>query len=90
MDKAKLDIENKLIPKGAGVTRHLTLPAEGRSSEWIIAEMDKMDRESSAHSDWRNGKLSGGVYRTQFIAFHVHLTVHSIVVAQMAEKTLRQ
>lgn len=32
MDKAKLDIENKLVPKGAGVVRHLALPDEGKSS----------------------------------------------------------
>ncbi|KAF7321892.1 Sphinganine-1-phosphate aldolase [Mycena kentingensis (nom. inval.)] len=61
MDKAKLDIEDKLVPKGPDVTRHLTLPAEGQSLEWILAEMDKMDNELS-HTSWKKGKISGAVY----------------------------
>jgi hypothetical protein len=63
MDKAKLDIENRLVPKGAEVARHLTLPAEGQSPQWILAEMEKMDGELGAHASWRHGKLSGAVYR---------------------------
>ncbi|KAF8658238.1 hypothetical protein AX16_002015 [Volvariella volvacea WC 439] len=61
MAQAKLDIENKLVPKGADVVRHLTLPDKGQSLEWIIAEMGKMDNEM-ASSHWRHGKLSGAVY----------------------------
>jgi sphinganine-1-phosphate aldolase len=63
MDKARLDIENKLVPKGADVARHLILPAEGKSPEWILAEMDEMDVEMGTHTNWRHGKLSGAVYR---------------------------
>ncbi|KAG2016389.1 glutamate decarboxylase [Coprinopsis cinerea AmutBmut pab1-1] len=63
MDKAKLDVENKLVPKGPDVTRHLALPEEGKSIEWILAEMDKMDAELDGKSNvWREGKLSGAVY----------------------------
>jgi len=62
MDKAKLEIENKLVPKGADVVRHLSLPLEGKSPEWILAEMDKMDNEINTHVNWRQGKLSGAVY----------------------------
>ncbi|KAK0448712.1 pyridoxal phosphate-dependent transferase [Armillaria borealis] len=62
MDQAKLDIENKLVPKGAEVVRHLSLPEEGKSLEWILAEMDKMDTELENRGDWRHGKLSGAVY----------------------------
>lgn len=62
MGKAKLDIENKMVPQGAGVTRHLALPLEGKSAEWILAEMIKMDEEMGAPS-WKLGKLSGAVYR---------------------------
>lgn len=62
MDKAKLDIENKLVPKGEHVTRHLTLPSTGISTEQILAEMDKMDVEGASHTDWSKGKLSGAVY----------------------------
>lgn len=62
MDKAKMGIEDKLVPKGADVTRHLALPAEGKSPEWILQEMVKMDEEMG-NPGWRNGKLSGAVYR---------------------------
>lgn len=63
MNVAKLEIENKLIPKGAEVVRHLVLPEKGQSLEWILAEMEKMDNEMDSHSHWRHGKLSGAVYR---------------------------
>ncbi|KAI5889275.1 PLP-dependent transferase [Schizophyllum commune H4-8] len=62
MDKAKLDIENKLVPKGPDVTRHLTLPPSGLSAEDIFAEMDKLDKEGLSHTDWSKGKISGAVY----------------------------
>jgi sphinganine-1-phosphate aldolase len=63
MDLAKLDIEKRLIPTGANVVRHLTLPTEGKSPEWILEEMDKMDMELGSQANWRVGKLSGAVYR---------------------------
>lgn len=63
MGKARLDIENKLVPKGPNVTRHLTLPEDGKSLEWILAEMEKMDVELNGQSGiWNEGKLSGAVY----------------------------
>jgi sphinganine-1-phosphate aldolase len=62
MDEAKLSIENKLVPKGADVVRHLSLPNKGQTPEWIFEEMRKMDTEVSG-VDWRHGKLSGAVYR---------------------------
>ncbi|EKM74970.1 hypothetical protein AGABI1DRAFT_116649 [Agaricus bisporus var. burnettii JB137-S8] len=62
MSKAKLDIEDKLVPKGPNVVRHLALPEESRSLEWILAEMDKMDKEFEHASDWKGGKVSGAVY----------------------------
>ena len=66
MEKAKLDIENRLIPKGTDVTRHLTLPEHGQSPEWILAEMERMDSEMGSHATWRHGKLSGAVYRVSY------------------------
>ena len=64
MDQAKLDIENRLVPKGANVVRHLSLPSEGRDLEWILKEMDTMDTEMGGTTDsWKQGKLSGAVYR---------------------------
>ncbi|PPQ83056.1 hypothetical protein CVT24_012008 [Panaeolus cyanescens] len=63
MDKAKLDIERKLVPSGADVVRHLALPSDGKSLEWILQEMDKMDGEMGTSGEtWRLGKLSGAVY----------------------------
>jgi sphinganine-1-phosphate aldolase len=64
LDKVKLDIEDKLLPKGADVSRHLTLPAEGKPIEWILEEMAKMDGELGPHAVWKHGKVSGAVYRT--------------------------
>ncbi len=64
MDQAKVDIERRLVPQGANVTRHLALPSEGKSLEWILQEMEKMDTELGTTTDsWRDGKLSGAVYR---------------------------
>ncbi|KAF8828699.1 hypothetical protein HHX47_DHR3000134 [Lentinula edodes] len=61
MDKAKLDIEQSLCPQGADVVRHLSLPAEGQTLEWILSEMDTMDQQSGT-LDYRRGKISGAVY----------------------------
>ncbi|KAF9643173.1 PLP-dependent transferase [Thelephora ganbajun] len=69
MAKARKDIEKKLIPSGPQVIRYLSLPSEGQSRDWILAEMDRMD--SYCHSfdskgaklhDWKDGKISGAVY----------------------------
>jgi len=65
MDKAKLDIEDRLLPKGKDVVRHLSLPAQGRSLEWILEEMKNMDTEMGGNiQPWNQGKISGAVYRT--------------------------
>ncbi|KAJ8472727.1 hypothetical protein ONZ51_g8322 [Trametes cubensis] len=62
LGKARLDIERKLVPQGPNVTRHLSLPEQGHDTEWILAEMAKMDEEAGSHVDWRNGRVSGAVY----------------------------
>ncbi|KAG6919363.1 hypothetical protein DXG01_006912 [Tephrocybe rancida] len=62
MNQAKLDIENKLVPKGADVVRHLSLPDQGKTPEWIFSQMDVMDTELGNKTNWRHGKLSGAVY----------------------------
>ena len=73
MDKARKDIENKFVPSGPQVVRYLSLPAEGQTKDWILAEMDRMD--DYCHSlddhgvklhDWKDGKVSGAVYRGWF------------------------
>lgn len=63
LGKVKVDIEGKLVPKGGEITRYLTLPAQGKSAEWILEEMARMDKELGTHTDWRQGKISGAVYR---------------------------
>ena len=62
--KAKVDIEDKLVRKGGDITRYLALPAQGKSAEWILEEMARMDKQLGTHTDWRQGKISGAVYRT--------------------------
>ncbi|KAF8547233.1 PLP-dependent transferase [Imleria badia] len=59
LGKVKIDIEDKLVPKGGEIT---ALPAQGKSPEWILEEMAKMDKELGTHTDWRQGKISGAVY----------------------------
>jgi sphinganine-1-phosphate aldolase len=82
MSKARRDIEDKLVPSGPRVTRYLSLPAEGQTKEWILEEMAKMDdycHKSDASGkkvvDWKDGKLSGAVYREHYLFLvdnHIH------------------
>ncbi|KAF8445009.1 pyridoxal phosphate-dependent transferase [Boletus edulis BED1] len=60
--KVKVDIESKLVPRYTELTRHLALPAKGKSTDWILEEMARMDKELGMHVDWREGKISGAVY----------------------------
>ncbi|KAL5523548.1 hypothetical protein ACEPAG_7721 [Sanghuangporus baumii] len=62
LGEAALKVENSLVPKGPDVVRHLSLPAEGRSPEWILQEMDKMESEAVKHTNWKGGRMSGAVY----------------------------
>ena len=64
MGKARQDIITKLVPQGPNVTRHVCLPSQGQSAHWIVEEMDKMDAESEKTGLWKQGKVSGAVYRT--------------------------
>ena len=53
--------------------RYLTLPPEGQSKDWILAEMGRVDgcchsfddRGAKLH-DWKDGKIGGAVYREWF------------------------
>jgi sphinganine-1-phosphate aldolase len=62
MAKVRKDLEDKLAPRGSSFSRHVALPIEGHSAEWIEAEMSKMDGEQRA-VDWKDGRCSGAVYR---------------------------
>ena len=70
MAKARKDIEKKLVPSGPQVVRYLSLPPEGQTKDWILAEMDRMDSYCHAFDDrgvklhdWKDGRVSGAVYR---------------------------
>ncbi|CCM03203.1 uncharacterized protein FIBRA_05327 [Fibroporia radiculosa] len=61
LEQARLDIEKMIVPQGPSVKRHLSLPSQGQSPEWIREEMAKMDAEAN-HTAWSGGKVSGAVY----------------------------
>lgn len=65
MDDARAEINRKLLPQGKDVVRHLALPRKGCTLEWILDEMEQMDLEAPSHTDYRDGRLSGAVYRAQ-------------------------
>jgi len=62
LDAARAEIDRLLMPQGKDVVRHLELPKQGCTLEWILDAMDQMDREAPSHTDYRDGKLSGAVY----------------------------
>ncbi|KAI9792458.1 MAG: hypothetical protein M1816_002342 [Peltula sp. TS41687] len=53
-------IESRLVPRGPGVTRYLTLPKEGWTDEQIRAELDRLAQME--HARWEDGFVSGTVY----------------------------
>lgn len=57
---ALTDLENKLVQKGPGVTKHLRLPKEGWTSQQVRAELDKLS--GMEHTRWEDGRVSGAVY----------------------------
>ncbi|KAG8821002.1 hypothetical protein FRC17_009949 [Serendipita sp. 399] len=62
MARVRSDIRAKLIPQGPRVVRHLSLPPEGKSIEWVTNEMQRMDDESEHTNAWKDGKVSGAIY----------------------------
>lgn len=64
LGKVKVDLEDKFVPKDGEIPRYLALPAQGKSAEWILEEMQRMDKALGGHTDWKQGKVSGAVYRT--------------------------
>ncbi|SRR5258708_25367819 len=66
MDVARAEMA-KLLPQGKDVVRHLALPKRGCTLEWILDSMEQMDQEAPSHTDYRDGKLSGAVYRAQYL-----------------------
>jgi sphinganine-1-phosphate aldolase len=53
-------IENKLVPRGPGISRFLTLPTTGWTPDQVRAELEKLGEMS--HTRWEDGRVSGAVY----------------------------
>lgn len=53
-------LEGKLIPKGPGTSRYLSLPKEAWTPEQIRAELATL--ENMEHTRWEDGLVSGAVY----------------------------
>lgn len=53
-------LEGKLVTKGPGVSRYLTLPAEGWTDVQVHAELVKLSEMK--HIRWEDGQVSGAVY----------------------------
>ena len=96
LSKVRQGIETKLVPQRGDMVRHLELPQQGQSAEWILEEMSRMDKEAGAGSeskdggrvDWREGKVSGAVYRTYFpFPFHSLVSISHSCDPQMTVQT---
>ncbi|KAI4161780.1 MAG: hypothetical protein LQ342_004613 [Letrouitia transgressa] len=56
-------IEAKLILKGPGLSRYLTLPKEGWTDDQVRAELQAL--ANMKHTSWEDGYVSGAVYHGQ-------------------------
>jgi sphinganine-1-phosphate aldolase len=53
-------LEGKLVPRGPGTSRYLTLPKEGWSTIQVRGELEKLGEME--HTRWEDGLVSGAVY----------------------------
>ncbi|KAL8755896.1 MAG: hypothetical protein Q9199_003323 [Rusavskia elegans] len=53
-------LEGKLVPRGPGVSRYLTLPKEAWNDQQVSAELEKLG--DMKHTRWEDGRVSGAVY----------------------------
>lgn len=53
-------LEGKLIPKGPGTSRYLSLPKEAWTPEQVKAELVRL--ANMEHTRWEDGLVSGAVY----------------------------
>lgn len=60
VQKSIVELQEKLVPSGPGVTQHTALPASGWTAEQVRAELDKL--EQMKHTQWEKGRVSGAVY----------------------------
>jgi sphinganine-1-phosphate aldolase len=85
--RAKKTIEDSLAPRGPEYSRHVALPIEGHTPEWIEAEMAKMDGEQHG-ADWKGGRCSGAVYREPMSALVFSILIYRIDGGEDLEKVL--
>ena len=60
VNEAIAKMEGKLVPKGPGVSRYLTLPKEGWTEIQVRGELEKLGEME--HTRWEDGLVSGAVY----------------------------
>ncbi|KAA8910493.1 pyridoxal phosphate-dependent transferase [Sphaerosporella brunnea] len=60
VDVALKKLEDRLVPKGPGVTRYTELPKDGLSDEQIKEILKELSELH--HADWEKGQVSGAVY----------------------------
>lgn len=60
VQEAVSKIENKLVLQGPGISRYLTLPKEGWTSDQVRLELDRLGE--LRHTRWEDGLVSGAVY----------------------------
>ena len=60
VNEAIAKMEGKLVPKGPGVSRYLTLPKEGWTETQVRGELEKLGEME--HTRWEDGLVSGAVY----------------------------
>ena len=53
-------LEGKLVPKGPGISRYLTIPKEAWTEQQVRAELQKLGEIE--HTRWEDGLVSGAVY----------------------------
>lgn len=60
VNEALTNLESKLAPQGPGLTKYMSLPKQGWSTEQVRAELDKL--AGMKHTKWEDGRVSGAVY----------------------------
>ncbi len=60
VQKSIIELQEKLVPSGPGVTQYTTLPTSGWTAEQVRAELEKLG--SMEHTQWEKGRVSGAVY----------------------------
>ena len=65
LNKVKVDTNDKLVPKGGEFTRYLSLPKASLPSGFL--KRRRGWARSLVHTDRRQGKLPGAVYRMSLL-----------------------